>query len=102
MGDTRTYASRINLAAMTPRGELASTGYCLANPGQEYLFYLPSGGTVTVDLSAAKQKLTFEWFNPSSGKSTKIGTTSGGRREFKAPFLGDAVLYLVNTPNQRR
>src|SRR5262245_55206800 len=27
-----------------PHGELASTKYCLANPGQEYLVYLPEGG----------------------------------------------------------
>lgn len=26
--------------------------YCPANPGNEYLIYLPAGGTVTVDLSA--------------------------------------------------
>jgi hypothetical protein len=42
MGYTRTYAQRINLAVMVPRGDLASTGYCLANPGEEYLVYLPA------------------------------------------------------------
>ena len=41
----------MNLAEMVPHGELASTDYCLANPGQEYLVYLPEGGEVTVDLS---------------------------------------------------
>ena len=37
MGDTLAYANRMNLAKATPRGDLASTGYCLANPGEEYL-----------------------------------------------------------------
>ena len=49
MGYTRSYAERINLAAMTPRGDLCSTDYCLANPatsGAEYLVYLPDGGDV--------------------------------------------------------
>jgi len=32
MGYTLTYANKMNLAAMTPRNELASTKYCLANP----------------------------------------------------------------------
>ena len=34
---------------MAPRGDLASTGYCLANPGKEYLVYIPEGGEVTVE-----------------------------------------------------
>ena len=41
MGHTLAYANRMNLAAMTPRDDLASSGYCLANPGEEYLIYLP-------------------------------------------------------------
>jgi Family of unknown function (DUF6298) len=41
MGDTRKYAQRIDLDTMVPSGELASTTYCLANPGVEYLVYLP-------------------------------------------------------------
>jgi len=40
MGDTRRYAEKMNLAAMTPHPELVSTRYCLANPGEEYLVYL--------------------------------------------------------------
>jgi hypothetical protein len=55
MGYTLTYAKRINLAAMTPRPDLCSTGYCLANPvasGAEYLVYLPAGGTVTTIVKA--------------------------------------------------
>ena len=47
------YAERIELASMTPQDELASTRFCLANPGREYLAYLPRGGEVEVDLRAA-------------------------------------------------
>ncbi len=53
MGHARRLAERINLAAMTPSRDLASTGYCLADPGKEYLVYVPEGGEVAVDLSAA-------------------------------------------------
>ena len=35
MGMTLAYANRMDLAGMTPRGELTSTGYCLAKPGAE-------------------------------------------------------------------
>jgi hypothetical protein len=41
MGYTLTYANKMNLAKMIPCGDLASTKYCLANPGIEYLIYLP-------------------------------------------------------------
>lgn len=99
MGYTLTYANRINLAAMTPHGELVSTEYCLANPvatGAEYLVYLPSGGTVSVNLSAAKGILSLEWFIPATGKTIIGGQTIGGSTEsFTAPIVkGDAVLYI--------
>ena len=44
MGITLTYANRMNLSTMRPRGDLASSGYCLANPGEEYLVYVPARG----------------------------------------------------------
>ena len=95
MGHARTLADRIDLAAMTPRGDLASSGHCLARPGREYLAYLPTGGTVTVDLSAAKGLLTVRWINPRSGESREDRPLFGGRRHtFASPFRGDALLHL--------
>jgi hypothetical protein len=95
MGRTRACAERMNLAAAMPHDELASTGFCLADPGKEYLVYLPEGGAVTVDLSAAAGKLNTEWLDPSSGAPTRVEPTEGGHRQtLKAPFSGDAVLYL--------
>jgi hypothetical protein len=44
MGDTRRYAAKMDLAAMTPRPELASTCCCLANPGQSTWSTCPKGG----------------------------------------------------------
>ncbi|MBM3334472.1 hypothetical protein FJY63_07405, partial [Candidatus Sumerlaeota bacterium] len=64
MGVTRRLAEQVNLSAMTPRKELARSGYCLADPGREYLIYLPQGGEVTVDLSAATGDLAVEWMDP--------------------------------------
>ena len=95
MGYTLRYARRMDLAAMAPHGRLASTKFCLANPGREYLVYLPSGGSVTVDLSAAKGALAAEWFSPGTGKARKPTTVQGGaKRTLAAPFTGDAVLYI--------
>lgn len=95
MGQTRRYAERMDLARATPQPALATTGYCLASPGTEYLVYLPDGGKVAVDLSTARGKLKAEWLQPVTGKITPSGPVAGGaKREFAAPFAGDAVLYL--------
>ncbi len=53
LGDTLRFARRVDLAAMTPSGDLSSTGYALANPGDEYLVLQPSesGDAFTVDLA---------------------------------------------------
>jgi hypothetical protein len=125
MGQTQKYARRMNLAAMTPETDLASSGYCLANPGNEYLVYVPRsevesehGSTfwsiapvidqlnswlddwlrksVTVDLSQASGKFAIEWFSPRTGQTIPAGRITGGTVEsFKAPFPGDAVLYIA-------
>lgn len=96
MGYTRSYAERMNLTAMRPRNNLASTKYCLANPGVEYLVYNPveDKPSITVNLKAGTYK--YEWFNPDNGKVVSKGTikASGREKKFEAPFKGDAVLYL--------
>jgi hypothetical protein len=95
MGRTRACAERMNLAAALPHGELASTGFCLASPGREYVVYLPQGGEVTVDLRAASRRLEVEWMHPVEGAAIRGEPVAGGdRRTLKAPFPGDAVLYL--------
>jgi hypothetical protein len=95
MGQTRTYAERMNLAATVPHGELASSGFCLADPGKEYLVYLPQRGEVTVDLSAAAGELAVEWMDAIAGTIARAEPTAGGaRRTLKSPFTSDAVLYL--------
>lgn len=123
MGDTRRYADKMNLAAMAPREDLCSSTFCLANPGTEYLVYLPFGShwlepyirllpsarlrawvksaslfhrTVTLDLGALSRPLSVEWFNPTTGSAQPGGTVSGGgTMKFTAPFTGDAGLYLA-------
>jgi hypothetical protein len=95
MGRTRAYAERIDLAAAAPHDALASTTFCLANPGHEYLVYLPGGGEVTVDLSASPDPFEVEWMHPVEGTITRGEPAAGGaKRVFTALFNGDAVLYL--------
>jgi hypothetical protein len=96
MGDTRRYAQRMNLAAMTPRPELSSSRYCLANLGDEYLIYLPEGGKVTIDLCEVVGNFAVEWFLPQLGRAFPGARPlpGGDYAATIAPYTGDAVLYL--------
>ena len=95
MGHARRLAERVNLATMQPRDALSSTKYCLANPGKEYVVYQPAPVELfSVDLKSGTYEV--EWFNPASGTTADKGRveSSGGVQQFKAPFDGNAVLYL--------
>jgi hypothetical protein len=95
MGDTRQFATRMKMAAMRPANDLASSGFCLANPGKEYLVYKPMGETnLSVELQEGGYEI--EWFDPvkhATARGERIRVVSAAR-EFKPPFPGEAVLYL--------
>jgi hypothetical protein len=105
LGYIKSYADRMNLVAMAPRGDLTSTKYALANPinsNGEYLVYAPLDGSFTVNLTSTRGNLSVEWFNPSTGITTSAGTITGGaQRQFTPPFSGDAVLYLSSVKQHR-
>ena len=97
MGQTRRLAERMNLAAMTPREDLPSSGSCRADPGTEYVVYLPSGGEVSVNLTGAVGEFEVEWIHPIEGTPVPASSASGGAtRRFKASIDGSAVLHLKN------
>ena len=94
LGNTRRYADKIDLAHDVPSGSLTSTGYCLANPGTQYLVYQPSSGAFTVTMVAGTY--SYEWYNPKMGAIAQTGSMSiaTGSVSFTPPFSGDAVLLL--------
>lgn len=102
MGHTRTFAERMNLARMQPRNEAASTGFCISDPGKEYLVFKPVGeGEISVELKEGTYKM--EWFDPVNGKSTagEQFKTPNGARKFEPPFATEAVLYLKSIANRQ-
>jgi hypothetical protein len=99
MGDTLRFAGRIGLGGMAPRGELSSTGYALADPGQEYLVLQPAetAGPFTVQLPAGTYAV--QWHSLGSRDTVGVDqvTVAGpGAVAFTAPFAaaGPAVLRL--------
>lgn len=95
MGRTLTLSKRIDLTRMVPRGDLASSTFCLANPGAEYVVHIPEGGPVTVDLSDARGTLNVEWFGVLDGKVVETGQVAGGgKQELSNPVDGETVVYI--------
>jgi Chitobiase/beta-hexosaminidase C-terminal domain/Putative collagen-binding domain of a collagenase len=95
MGYALRYSQLVDLSSMSPNSESCSSGYCLINPGREYLVYLPAGGTVRVDLSATSNDFVASWFSPLTGQTTPGGTVSAASQVLlTSPINGDAVLYL--------
>jgi hypothetical protein len=104
MGYIRSYADRLDLAAMAPRSDLSSTRHALVGTAAahpEFLVYAPTGGTFAVNLSGVDGLLAVEWMNPATGAKTAGASVSGGSTPtFTPPFDGDAVLYLKrNAPD---
>jgi hypothetical protein len=95
MGQALRMSQEIDLAKSTPRNELVSTGYCLADPGVTYISFAPEGGTLSLDLSAASGNFTAEWVDPVAGTHSPAGQAIGGARQsFSAPSDAAVVLFL--------
>jgi hypothetical protein len=95
LGYTRIYADRLNLERALPSSDLCSTGYCLAEPGHQYLVYQPSSGGFTLNVAAGAYQ--FEWVKPATGTVAASGmmTLPTEQHTFTPPFNGDAVLLLL-------
>jgi hypothetical protein len=93
LGQTRTYADKLDLKRALP-SSVCSTGYCLVEPGAQYLVYQPSSGAFTVSMLAGSYRV--EWFNPATAAvaAQSTLTTGAGVTTFTPPFSGDAVLLL--------
>ena len=99
MGDTRRYADRMALMDMTPRGELTSTGYALANPGSEYLILQPTESRDPISVQLVAGTYSAEWFSITDRKTQaadNVNVERDQRVELRPPFsaAGPSVLYL--------
>ena len=99
MGDTLRFAERMDLIAMAPREDLSSTGYALANPGEEYLVLAPDGATAPFTVRLEPGTYSAEWFAIERRATVPGATTTVERSQavsFSAPSeaSGPSVLYL--------
>lgn len=91
------FAALVDFERMEPSDSLVVSGgaYGMAEKNRAYVFYLFSGGTVTVNLSGTTGVFVAEWYNPRTGAfQAAPAANGGGNRTFTAPASGDWVLYL--------
>ena len=72
MGDTRHFADRVDLIAMTPDVDVASTRYALVNEGREYLVLDAAAGGRPFTIQLPPETYTVEWFGITS-RTTVVG-----------------------------
>ena len=96
MGVSHQIADRVDLLHLVPSGQLVSSGYCLANPGMEYLVYVPDDQPVTLDLGEAGGQFHTTWFNTLDGTEQPGEVIRGGDSIIlSSPFQeGEAIVYL--------
>ncbi len=95
MGATKQYSERINLIKSEPSPDLSSSGYCLANHDQTYINWVETDTYLTLNLRNTSGIFQAEWFNPLTSETIPAEAVPGGNFiVLKAPFKGDAILFL--------
>ena len=85
---------------LEPSDQLVSSGWCLAQPGREYVVFQKQAQPFTLEVAGAKSPLSGEWFNPQTGKSVAAGSFDNGTVSFTPPANWDnapLVLHLKKT-----
>jgi hypothetical protein len=72
-----------------------SGSLCLADPGQEYVVYRQTGGTISINLPGGGAAFRAEWLDPRTGDRKIAAAVDGGAtRTFACPDARDWVLHL--------
>ena len=98
----RTFVERVPFSQMVPNADsVQGEALSLAEPGGTHALYLPVGGAVTIDLSAASGPLTAQWYDPRTGVwADGQPVVPADSVVFSAPDSQDwALLIRVETRN---
>ncbi len=102
LGGARAFMESLPFWQMHPRNDLVKQGraFCLARPGAAYALYLPTGGSVRIELQGGTS-YDVDWWSPKQGWDGRFRyrrRVSGGLREFTAPSPGDWALRILAVP----
>jgi hypothetical protein len=76
------------------RDGLTSGGFCLALPGEHYVFCFPRGGEAGIDLVSAPDRLEARWFDPRTGEWSPGPQVTSDKGRVTTPDEKDWVLYV--------
>ncbi|MDA1276159.1 MAG: DUF4038 domain-containing protein [Verrucomicrobia bacterium] len=80
---------------LEPSDKLVSNGWCLANPGLEYVSFQNTAQPFTLEIAGAKSPLKAAWFNPHTGEHTAVGLLNNGTANLTPPAdWGKAPIVL--------
>jgi hypothetical protein len=90
------FQKHVPFEAMEGNDALVNDGhYCLAQPGEAYLAYLPFGGETTLDLSGTDGSFKVRWFAAATGALTDgAAADGGGAVTLTAPGAGDYAVLV--------
>jgi hypothetical protein len=88
------YFDRIPFWRLKPRPDLVDAGYCLAEPGQRYVVYLPWRGTAMVNIEPGSYQVV--WINARDTSDARKSGIIESRRALTSPQeQEDWILSLV-------
>jgi hypothetical protein len=89
------YAKKMDLNNAHPRTDLATTGFCLACPGEQYIVYQPKSGPFEVSGLIPRADYLYEWFDTDRHQVVEKSrfTSSAASKSF-TPLKKGMVLFL--------
>jgi hypothetical protein len=80
---------------LTPADDLVSQGFCLANPGREYVVFLDHPATFKLRVAGLQTPAATEWFHPYTDRRTRAGDLGNGIQSLTPPVSwGDEPVVL--------
>jgi hypothetical protein len=88
---------------MEPSDGLVSEGFCLAEPGREYIVFLNKPVSFTLRLEGLAAPAKAEWFHPFTGKRSSAGALANGVQPLTPPDnWGEAPVVLHVAPRSHQ
>ena len=98
------FFNQVGLWLMESKDDLVSSGYCLANPGVEYVVYQPEKKEFTLKVEQATDQLSAQWFNPLTGDTATAEGAKNGVCRFVPPSAwadGPVALHVGRAPKEK-
>jgi Protein of unknown function (DUF4038)/Domain of unknown function (DUF5060) len=81
----REFFDRTGYWRMEPLDGLVSEGFCLAEPGREYIVFLDKPASFTLRLEGLAAPAKAEWFHPFTGQRSSAGALANGVQPLTPP-----------------